>query len=52
MLLSTHTISQTASMKGTIRWMAPELFGDDAEPTMAADMWAIGMVLYEVRYES
>lgn len=37
------------AVKGTIRWMAFELFGlddDDVEHTKASDMWAYGMILY------
>lgn len=36
--------------KGTVLWMAPELFGidddSDVRPSKASDMWAYGMVVY------
>jgi serine/threonine protein kinase len=34
----------------TTRWCAPELFDDDARASMASDIWALGCVLYQVRY--
>lgn len=53
------TMSETATAqgRGTIRWMAPELLGADNtsgadsgadRPTKASDVYAVGMVLYEV----
>ena len=34
---------------GTLRWMAPELFKDGSRPSKASDIYAFGMVAYEVR---
>jgi serine/threonine protein kinase len=45
-----------ADSKGTIRWMAPELlipeeYGlETCVPTKASDIYAFGMVIYEVHY--
>jgi serine/threonine protein kinase/ankyrin repeat protein/predicted nucleotidyltransferase len=39
--------SQTNSV-GTIIWMAPELFGDKREYSVASDVYAYGMVLWEI----
>jgi serine/threonine protein kinase len=53
-LFETDTHTFTASTGGTLRWMAPELLNyeeDDPEsgkPTPASDMYALGMVLWEV----
>ena len=33
---------------GTILWMAPELFGRKAKNTEKSDVYALGMVLYEL----
>ena len=30
--------------------MAPELFNDDPHPSKASDVYALGMVIYEVDY--
>jgi serine/threonine protein kinase len=44
----------TAQIRGTIRWMAPELlspedFGfDNCSPSRQSDVYAFGMVVYEV----
>lgn len=43
----------TTTLKGTLRWMAPELLkSSDPEggvPTRASDVYALAMVFYEVR---
>ena len=55
LLQSTGTFSETSSIRGTVRWMAPELLiSDDAEQdagkaSCASDMYALGMVFWEVR---
>ena len=33
---------------GTLRWMAPELFEEGSHPSEASDIYALGMVAYEV----
>ena len=33
---------------GTLRWMAPELFRDGSRSSEASDIYALGMVVYEV----
>ena len=45
----------TASMRGTLRWMSPELLDLDesadletGRPTPAADIYALAMVMWEV----
>ena len=46
---SAELISVTSSVKGTCRFMAPELFAsDDARPTTRSDIWAYGCVVLEV----
>ena len=42
--------SQASSkgMKGTLGWMAPELFQEEAKATTAIDIYAFGMVLWEM----
>jgi len=48
---SSMSISVTAPTRGgTIRWMAPELFTDDQHPSKASDIYALGMVIYEVGF--
>lgn len=43
------SISITApTWGGTLQWMAPELFDDDSHPSKASDIYALGMVTYEV----
>jgi serine/threonine protein kinase len=39
----------TASPAGTVRFMAPELLNQDPNFTAASDVYALGMVIYEVR---
>lgn len=37
-------------VKGTLNWMAPELFASDAaRHTIASDIWACGCIMLEVR---
>ena len=43
-----ETSSQSTVAKGTVLWMAPELFKRRAEITAAADIWSLGMVLWEL----
>ena len=35
---------------GTYRWMAPELFDGKSRPSKESDVYAFGMVIYEVRH--
>ena len=43
------SISVTApAMGGTLRWMAPELFDGESRPSRESDIYALGMVTYEV----
>ena len=42
-------ISSVLQDAGNPRWMAPELFFSDSHPNAASDVWALGMVLLEVR---
>jgi len=43
------SISVTAPARGgTLRWMAPELFNDGSHPSKSSDIYALGMVTYEV----
>lgn len=38
-----------SAMQGrTPRYLAPELMNDDTRPSLASDMWAFGVVCYEV----
>ncbi|KAL5522769.1 hypothetical protein ACEPAG_8787 [Sanghuangporus baumii] len=49
-----HSLSNggtsSASLKGSARWMAPELFNVeiDTHHTKETDMWAFGMTVYEI----
>ena len=40
--------SSTQGMKGTLGWMAPELFEEKPQAGAAADIYAFGMVLWEM----
>ena len=40
--------SSSKGMKGTLGWMAPELFEEKPQVTAAADIYAFGMVLWEM----
>jgi len=43
------SISMTApAWGGTIRWMAPELYDEKSSPSKESDIYALGMVVYEV----
>lgn len=44
--LSTATTQQGM---GSVRWMSPELLRDGGGKTFASDIWAFGMMIYEVR---
>lgn len=35
-------------MRGTLRWMAPELFDSQAKKNPSTDIYAFGMTIYEV----
>ena len=51
-VLRHHSMSisiTTPTCGGTLQWMAPELFNDDQHPSKASDIYAFGMVAYEVR---
>jgi len=44
------SISVTApAWGGTPQWMAPELFDGESSPSRESDIYALGMVIYEVR---
>ncbi|MGD0465563.1 MAG: protein kinase [Gammaproteobacteria bacterium] len=43
-----HTTSKGQGIAGTILWMAPELFNRKVTFTKASDVYALGMVLYEI----
>ena len=50
-MLRNHSLSMTITAPaglGTLRWMAPELFDDGPRPSKASDIYALGMVTYEV----
>lgn len=50
-MLAEHSTSYSehTSMKGTVRWMAPELLSeDDARHTTHSDVWAFGCLCIEV----
>jgi tRNA A-37 threonylcarbamoyl transferase component Bud32 len=42
----TSSSSSTKKISGTLAWMAPELFDEKASATQAADIYALGMVLW------
>jgi serine/threonine protein kinase len=50
----TASFTGTSSLKGTLRWMAPELLSaesgdlDAGRPSVSADMYALAMVIWEV----
>jgi serine/threonine protein kinase len=51
LMINSVTIAGTKSIKGNMRWMAPELILPGEEPqhschTKATDVWAFGMVAY------
>ncbi|KLO16193.1 kinase-like protein [Schizopora paradoxa] len=41
-------ISNSDASLATVRWAAPELFDSNSQYSKATDVWAFGMVLYEV----
>ena len=50
-VLRNNSLSMTITAQtgvGTLRWMAPELFEDGSRPSKASDIYALGMVAYEV----
>jgi len=43
------SITMTApAWGGTFQWMAPELFDGESLPSRESDVYALGMVIYEV----
>lgn len=42
------SMGSSKGMKGTLGWMAPELFAEKPQATTAADIYALGMVLWEM----
>ena len=53
LLVNSMTVAGTSSLKGVMRWMAPELILPNEEiqmkhacHTKATDVWAFGMVVY------
>ncbi|KZV88419.1 kinase-like protein [Exidia glandulosa HHB12029] len=43
------SLTSQSTLKGTLRWMAPELFAEeDARHTIWSDIWAFGCVLHEI----
>lgn len=58
-LYNTGTLTKTATSRGTLRWMSPELLGhpdqmkDVGKPTEASDIYAVAVVFWEAsRYSS
>lgn len=43
-----ETLGSAKGMKGTLGWMAPELFEEKASATQASDIYAYGMILWEL----
>lgn len=49
LMTESASFSEHSSVKGTIRWMAPELLFVDPPPfTTHSDMWAVGCLIFEV----
>ena len=51
-VLRNHSLSMTITAPtcvGTLLWMAPELFKCSPRPSKASDIYALGMVTFEVR---
>ncbi|KAG0248455.1 hypothetical protein BG011_010259 [Mortierella polycephala] len=46
--MSTSASMSNSSAEGTLRWMAPELFSDKPKYSSKSDMYALGMVMWEM----
>jgi len=46
--LSSRVMSTARGVGGSVRWMAPELFEGSSHASTASDIYALGMVLYEI----
>ncbi|KAG0250058.1 hypothetical protein DFQ27_009642, partial [Actinomortierella ambigua] len=47
-IVKVRSITKASSLKGTPRWMAPELFGMRPKYSTKSDMYALGMVMWEM----
>jgi hypothetical protein len=45
---ATISVNEGVSARGTVRFMAPELFSDDLQPSSACDVYSFAMVLAEL----
>ncbi len=45
---ASSSVSTKGGFKGTLLWAAPELFKPRSKPTKAADVYSLGMVLWEL----
>ena len=45
---SDHDTFEDEERSGTMAYMSPERYREDAEPTPAGDVWALGAMLYEM----
>ncbi|KAF9974421.1 copper transport protein ctr1 [Actinomortierella ambigua] len=49
--LKSRSATSSAKLKGTIRWMAPELFARTPKYSTKSDMYALGVVMWEMAAE-